>query len=171
MEDNVVRPMTILTDDGGIMLTPQMVHPQIEEYLEHLATDDGAINDIGLANIIDSHMLAFFVEFNSVGYLSTFTAKTGAATFEKHFPGAPIPDEFFAAARDYLANLASSAENGLELGPLETGIDIARRAYQDHDYTEVDVSHLDGNPQSGVLLQQLIIFGLLLEFRRGYFTI
>lgn len=107
----------------------------------------------------------------NLGYICVFASESGVKSFAQHFPDATLPSGFFPAARAFLQRTKEvNSRSGFVMGPTDVGVGLAERVYAG-DVSTPDINGLLPEEQSGVLLQQFMVFALVVQYARGDFTV
>ncbi|MFA4084323.1 hypothetical protein ONA92_21735 [Mycobacteroides salmoniphilum] len=162
--------MSINFGDGSSIIMPYKVFGAIEQEIENLATNPEALDNISLSNFSDKQNLIHFVQVKAMGHLCRFSSETAAKSLAQHFPQVSLPDNFFPEAKDFL-DRTNQNSGGFVMGPTEIGVGIAERVYAGDIAIQPDISALLSEEQSGVLLQQFMVFALAVQYARGDFTL
>lgn len=169
--DGESHAMSIQFGDGGSVVMPYKIFGAIEREVERLATDPEALDNISLANIADWQTLAHYVAVKNLGYICVFASESGAKSFAQHFPDVTLPSGFFTAARIFLQRTKEvNSRSGFVMGPVDVGVGIAEKVYSG-DMSTPDINGLLPEEQSGVLLQQFMVFALVVQYARGAFAV
>ncbi len=157
-------------DTGRPTFFLHKVYDNIDRFHAHLADNPEAIEDIRIEYVAEPISLEMMANMDGLRSVCWAVARTGASTFGDRFPNVEVPDGFYSAAFRAVEKLhplvPGDQSAGPPLGPPDVAVAMAKAALEQRDCP--DLSGLEPSRVAGLMLQQLIIFGLLYANGRAH---